>query len=256
MGSSCISSAGPGATAPRRCSSIPWSCWGAWLPTMGCSARGRAGERPSCRGRRRPTRGRRRLFRAAGPGPSSSAACRDRGSRLSPLRRPTPDRGRGDRAPRRAAAPRGVRAGARAAAGAGARRLIRARSRPPAPCSAPIPAGMGREFAHMHPTRGLDPCPRAGVQGERRGAEPVPSWRTPVVKGVRNREHAAGLEDRVERGLLAAAIGAQVGWTIAPAYAGAARPSVAHMKQGDCRERTRCRSRPPTSDLSAMGPLR
>jgi len=88
VGSSCISFAGPGATAPRRCSSIPWSCWGAWRPsyrrradlcwpTMGSSARGRAGDRPSFRSHRRPPHGETstRAPRGAGPGLGSSSGC-------------------------------------------------------------------------------------------------------------------------------------------------------------------------------------
>ena len=45
--------------------------------------------------------------------------------------------------------------------------------------------------------------------------------------------HAAGLEDRVVRVLLAAAIGAQVVWTIARAYVGASRRELrAHETKG------------------------
>ena len=88
VGGSCISFAGPGATAPWRCSSIPWNCWGAWRPscrrradlcwpTMGSSARGRAGDRPSCRSHRRPTHGETstRAPRGVGPGLGYSSGC-------------------------------------------------------------------------------------------------------------------------------------------------------------------------------------
>jgi hypothetical protein len=88
VGSSCISFAGPGATAPRRCCSSRSSCWSGWppssrrradlcWPTMGSSARGRAGDRPSFRSHRRPTHGETSTHapRGAGPGLGYSSGC-------------------------------------------------------------------------------------------------------------------------------------------------------------------------------------
>ena len=65
---------------------IRWSCSNAWPPwcrhrgarcwrITGSSPRGPVGERPSCRRRPRPPRGRRRRSRAAGPGRRSCAGC-------------------------------------------------------------------------------------------------------------------------------------------------------------------------------------
>jgi hypothetical protein len=67
----------------------PLSCWGAWRPscrrradlcwpTRGSPARGRAGDRPSCRRHRRPTHGETwtRAPRGAGPGSATPAGVR------------------------------------------------------------------------------------------------------------------------------------------------------------------------------------
>ena len=110
--------------SPRR-PSLGEACWPPWCPRSadrwsritGFSPRTLAGDRPSCRSRRRPTRGRRRRFRAAGPGPSSCAGCLRSRSRSVPAVRSAPDCGHGDRARGRAAPARRARAGGPAIAG-------------------------------------------------------------------------------------------------------------------------------------------
>jgi hypothetical protein len=113
-------------------------------------------------------------FRWTALGPAPAPGVRDRGPGLSPLRRPAADPRRGDRAPRRAPAPRGARPGRRAAAGAARpRRLTGARSRPPPAAAVPPSARRAcRSGSGPHLPTSRRPCRtcqrRAIVRARRR----------------------------------------------------------------------------------------
>ena len=173
---------------------------------------------------------------AAAPGPRRwpwarlrRRVFRDRGPRVSPLRRPAADPRRGDRAPRRAAVPRGARPGRRAAArAAGLARLTRRGRRPPrdavvpvcpppvrrlegglrglpARTQAPLACPAGDALSCSRSDRGYQPKGSTGTgpgDGKREmwlGVARLPSqWRTGQGTGLRD-AHASREEDLDQR---------------------------------------------------------